>query len=67
MLHELLSNESQVALETELHCIQCPIQVVWGREDEVCILLHHIYSIGNNWILIIFFLLVLGEIFNHDY
>lgn len=35
LLHELVSEESRTALEKVLCQITCPVQVVWGREDEV--------------------------------
>lgn len=35
LVHELVSEKCRTALEKELHHISCPVQVVWGREDQV--------------------------------
>ena len=35
LLHELVSESSRVELESHLSQITCPVQVVWGQQDEV--------------------------------
>ena len=35
LLHELVSESSRIELESHLLQISCPVQVVWGQQDEV--------------------------------
>ncbi|XP_076448320.1 monoacylglycerol lipase ABHD6-like [Babylonia areolata] len=35
LIHELVSDSSRSELEANLHHITCPVQVLWGQQDEV--------------------------------